>query len=205
MIDNMGVHLDTWVELLAGLGVTMTADEFHHRFAGQTNPAIFRGIFGDRFDSAEIARMADEKEALYRERFADHLRPVAGLPELLTALEARGIPVGIASSGPSVNVFFALEGLGWAGRFGAIVTGDDISHCKPHPEAFLTTAEQLSVPPEQCLVFEDAPSGIQAAHRAGMQTIALTTTMQAATLEAMPSVVHVCNDFYGAMRFLGIA
>lgn len=202
MVDNMPVHLSTWVELLKEMDVEITDQEFHHRFAGQTNHAIFRALFGDRFSAEQIAKMAAYKEALYRERYAAELRPIDGLPELLDLLEKEAIPVAVASSGPTVNVSFVIDALGWRKRFGAITTGDDITHCKPHPEAFLITAEKLGIRPEECLVFEDAPSGIESAHRAGMEIIALTTTMPESELCNRPSVIHVCNDFHQAMHFL---
>lgn len=196
LVDNMGVHLHTWIELLRELGVTMTAHEFHERYAGQTNPVIFRGIFGERLSDERIMELAEHKETLYRRRYADQLKPVAGLPALMDALESAGIPRAVGSSGSRVNVHFVLDGLGWRARFGAIITGEDVTHCKPAPEVFLTAARRLGVAPADCLVFEDAPIGIEAARRAGMDAVALTTTLPRASFERLsPPVIGIVDDF----------
>jgi beta-phosphoglucomutase len=67
-----------------------------------------------------------------------------------------------------------LEATGTAGYFSAIVSGDDVTQGKPHPEVFLKGAEQLGVPPERCVVFEDAVAGVAAARAGGMRCVAVT-------------------------------
>jgi HAD superfamily hydrolase (TIGR01509 family) len=199
LVDNMGVHLDIWIELLRELGVEMTPHAFHEKYAGRTNPAILQGVFGDRFGAEEIQRIGDHKEALYRERYAPHLRPVPGLDELIADMTDSDWLCGVASSGSPTNVYFVLDRLGWRGRFKAVVTGEDVRHCKPHPEAFLTAAERMGIAPEDCVVFEDAPVGIEAARRAGMACVALTTTMPSETLAGLPGVLAAVPD-YRAVR-----
>jgi beta-phosphoglucomutase len=71
-----------------------------------------------------------------------------------------------------------IVGNGFLHNFNVIVTGDQVTHTKPHPEPYLTAAQQLAVKPDECIVIENAPSGIEAAKKAGMYCIAVKTTIQ---------------------------
>ena len=91
-----------------------------------------------------------------------------------------------------------LDGLGLRPYFGAIVSADDVTRSKPHPETFLQAAQQLGVAPADCLVFEDVPKGVEAAGRAGMRAVVLTTTHPATDFTALPHVLHCAPDFTDA-------
>jgi beta-phosphoglucomutase len=82
--------------------------------------------------------------------------------------------------------------------FTAIVSADDVTLSKPHPETFLKAAAQLQVAPADCLVFEDVPKGAEAAQNAGMKAVVLTTTHQIAEFDALPNVLHFAQDFNDA-------
>ncbi len=114
-----------------------------------------------------------------------------GVMALVTA--ARDDPelkLAIATSGNKDKQFPVIAGTGvkleW---FDVVITGDDITHKKPHPEIYLVTAEKLSLPPERCVVFEDAPAGVESAKSAGMPCIAVTSSVDAAQLAAADLVV----------------
>lgn len=92
-----------------------------------------------------------------------------GVLDFLTLLESHHCSMGVGSS--SKNAPFILEKLGLASRFAAVIDGNGVKNTKPDPEVFLNAAHQLQVLPENCLVVEDAPSGIQAAKAAGMKVV----------------------------------
>ena len=92
-----------------------------------------------------------------------------GVLDFLTLLESHHCAMGVGSS--SKNAPFILEKLGLASRFAAVIDGNGVKNTKPDPEVFLNAAHQLQVLPENCLVVEDAPSGIQAAKAAGMKVV----------------------------------
>jgi beta-phosphoglucomutase len=106
-----------------------------------------------------------------------------------------GIRMAVATAAPVGNMEFILDGLDLRRFFGAIVTAADIVNGKPDPEIFLKSAEKLGVEPENCIVFEDALGGFEAARRAGMTAIGITTVNSAETILAQAGVVEAHADF----------
>lgn len=195
LVDNMSFHERTWLELLAGCGVAVTADEFHRRASGRTNPDILREFLGDRLAEHEVAEWTERKEALYREAYRPHLRAIAGLPGFLESARLLGVPLAVATSGTPGNVEFVLDGLRIGALFATVVTGDEVTRGKPDPEMFLTAAERLEVEPASCVVFEDSRAGVEAAIRAGMRVVVLATTPGIRELEGREGVVDVVADY----------
>jgi beta-phosphoglucomutase len=177
-------------------GVLVATDELHYRawkrlaeeegieFDRAVGPRL-RGV--GRMESLEIVlegtaksysaeqkhRLAERKNALYRE-LAQGLGPgdvLAGVVRLLGELGARGVKVAVASS--SKNARLILERTGLAGRFDAIVDGNDTDRSKPDPALFLLAAGRLGVPPSRCLAVEDGLSGLESARRAGMAVVGI--------------------------------
>jgi beta-phosphoglucomutase family hydrolase len=197
MVDNMEFHGRAWVEFLAQLGIEMDAEEFLRRTSGMTNARILRSILGPHLSIREVAAYAARKEALYRELYRPYLRPVPGLRSFLAQTRRLDIPLALATSAGWENIAFVLEGLGLTSAFQAVVDADAVERGKPHPEMFLTAAARLGVPPEGCVVFEDSRAGLEAARRAGMAAVALSTTHPPAELGRLPGVVRVVDDFWG--------
>jgi beta-phosphoglucomutase family hydrolase len=195
LVDNMSFHERTWLELLAGRGVAVTAEEFHRRASGRTNPDILREFLGDRLEEDEVAEWTERKEALYREAYAPHLQAIAGLHGFLESAHRLGVPLAVATSGTPGNVEFVLDGLRIGPLFATVVTGDEVARGKPDPEMFLTAAERLGVEPASCLVFEDSRAGVEAAIRAGMRVVVLATTPGIRELAGRAGVVSVVADY----------
>lgn len=195
MVDNMAVHNRIWIDYLQDLGAAVDPTVFHERTAGRTNTEVLRMYLGEGLSTAEARQLSEEKEERYRAYFKAHVRPVAGLMDLLRAARQAGYRLGVATSAPSRNVDFLLGCLGLDGFFDAVVHGEEVARGKPDPEIFLKAAERLGVPPAACLVFEDARMGAEAARRAGMRTILLTTTLPAGEAGQVPGVVKAVADF----------
>ena len=125
-----------------------------------------------------------------------------GLHRLIESLKHDGIPMALATSAPKLNVEHTLDELGLADAFPIVVRGDEVARGKPAPDVFIEAARRLGVDPASCLVFEDAPMGIEAAQAAGMRVVALTTSFQAAHFDQLPVPPSlVCCDFD---EFLGM-
>ena len=137
-----------------------------------------------------------EKEGLYRELSKGRLTPMKGLAALIARLQAEAVAMALATSAPKPNVTHTLAELGMTDTFPVIVRGDEVAKGKPAPDVFIEAARRLGVAAADCLVFEDAPMGIEAAQAAGMRVVALTTSFQASHFsQLIPPPTYVCADF----------
>ncbi|MCX7682958.1 MAG: HAD-IA family hydrolase [Anaerolineae bacterium] len=164
------------------------------RYGHELDAHTFQSIQGLRVaDSAALlcARFAlpispeeaqAERERLVLEAIPARLQAKPGLYHLLSELETRALPLGLATSSSLAHARLSLQVLGVAERFRAIATGDDVTKGKPAPDLYLTAAERLGVPPPRCLALDDSPPGIEAAIAAGMFPVAVPTAWTA-TLE----------------------
>lgn len=164
-------HYQGWQALADKLGIPFSR-EVNNRFRGVSRMAcmdILAQIGGKTYTEAEKTAYANWKNDYYRELLGE-LSPGDLSPEVkntLDELRRRGYLLTIGSS--SKNTKYILSRLGLEGYFDAISDGTNITHSKPDPEVFLKSADFVSVAYETCLVVEDAISGVEAAHRAGMK------------------------------------
>lgn len=184
LVDNMALHAQAFAIFVERHGLPALTQADRARLDGKRNRDIFPDIFGRPLDDASLRAYTSEKEGLYRELSKGKLSPVAGLEALLDALDARQVPVAIATSAPPENVAHSLAELGLDGRLTRIMRSDEVARGKPAPDVFLAAAALVGVPPERCLAFEDAPAGILAARAAGMRCVAVTTGFAADALAA---------------------
>lgn len=195
VVDNMAFHDRAWSGLLDHLGISLDMDEFRRGTAGKTNPEILRELLGPDRSDADIAALAGRKDGFYREYYAPHLRAIDGFFEVIERADRHGVPCAIASASGPANISFVLDGLKLTERFATVVGAADVKNGKPHPDMFLAAAERMKVNPERCLVFEDAPAGIEAARRAGMGAVVLTTTLTPAEVADLPHVLRAVATF----------
>jgi HAD superfamily hydrolase (TIGR01509 family) len=188
LVDNMRFHIDAWIELGAALGSKLTREQVMHDFSGRRNEEILPIVAGRALEPAELARLAEQKEARYRELYAPHLALVDGAAELFDSLDQRGIQYGISSAAPRKNRDFVLDGLAIRQRMAGIVGGEEVARGKPAPDLFLEGAKRIGIIPAEILVFEDARLGVQAALAAGMQVAGITTGEPAEALEQAGAV-----------------
>jgi len=196
LVDNMRFHTEAWGKMLAENGVEMNAHDFLVKTAGKTNREILPGVFGEISDE-RTAELGERKETLYQELFLPHRQAIKGAIEFLEEARSLGVKMAVATAAPVVNMEFILDGLDLRRFFDAITTAADITNGKPDPEIFLRSAEKLGVEPENCIVFEDAVGGFEAAHRAGMRSIGIATVNSIEEILQLDSVVEAHADFSG--------
>ncbi len=194
LVDNMHFHTEAWGKMLAENGIEMDAHDFLVKTAGKTNREILPTVFGDISDE-KITELAHRKESLYREMFLPHRKPIDGLIELLQSAQDLGIKMAVATASAQPNVEYILDGLDLRKFFDAVTTAEDVTNGKPDPEFFLKSAEKLDVTPSNCIVFEDAIGGFEAAHRAKMKSIGIATVNSIKDILKLDSVVEAHNDF----------
>lgn len=176
LVDSYKAHLLAWQALGRENDFTVPEAEFAAGF-GRTSREVLADKFGPGvLSDARIRELDERKEELYREMVVQEFPTMSGVKELLNNLHAAGFKLGVGSSGPPPNVFVVLDNLGQKDLFSAIITGADVIRGKPDPQVFLLGAERMGVPPNRCLVFEDAVPGVQAAKRAGMKAIGVAST-----------------------------
>ena len=194
IIDSGKLHKESWRRLAKELKQTIARDSFIRGF-GMKSQQIIADIHRWSQDPAEISRLTDRKEELYREILAEtKIAPLAGVTDWLNRLRAAGIPCAVASSTPRANIDAVLVRLGLKEVFAVVVSAEDVVHGKPDPEVFLTAAERLQLKPGQAVVFEDAHVGIEAARAAGMTVIAVATTHPQEQLQAADLIVTQLDE-----------
>jgi len=177
IFDMDGLLVDT--EQLAADAM----DAFLLRYGLDRRQDIHDQMLGRRIlEAIEIVRLGyqledplDELVLIYsemrRQALVGKVHPMPGALAIVTFLREAGLPIGLASSGIRDHVDLSLREAGLAGLFAVEVTGDEVDHGKPAPDLFLRAAEGLGVRPAGCIVFEDAPAGIEAAAAAGMRGV----------------------------------
>jgi HAD superfamily hydrolase (TIGR01509 family) len=176
VLDNMPFHIEAFNAFAERHGLPALTLERRKWMDGKRNRDIFPGLFDRDLSADELDAMAEEKESLYRSLSAGRLAPLKGLTRLLDLLDARGVPVAIATSAPLANVEHTLRELGFKTRFPVIARSDTVPRGKPFPDVFLEAARLLGAPAPSCLAFEDAPAGIVAARDAGMMCVAIASS-----------------------------
>ena len=194
LVDNMHVHTQAWGKMLAENGIEMNPHDFLVKTAGKTSREILPMIFADISDE-KIAELTSRKDAIYHEIFLPHRKLVDGADEFLQESKRLGIKLAVATASPIPNVEYILDGLEIRQLFDAIVTAADIKIGKPHPEAFLKSAEKVGIDPKNCIVFEDAIGGFEAAHRAEMKSIGIATVNSIDDILKLKSVVEADDNF----------
>jgi beta-phosphoglucomutase len=174
LVDTAAHHFRAWAEFAEQIGKPFTRADFAATF-GMRNPEIIRQLFDPAADDATCARLGEQKETIYRatvRREGTALLP--GVAELLAGFAAAGWKQAVGSSAPRGNLDLLLGVTDTAKYFDAVVTGDDVTHGKPHPEVFLTCAARVGVESRRCVVFEDAAAGVAAVRAGGMKCVAVT-------------------------------
>ena len=188
LVDSAEAHYESWALLGREEGRPFGRDLFQGTF-GMHNSQIIPRWWGTALSASEVERMALRKEELYRDLARTVLRPLPGAASLVRDLHASGFSLAVASSGPLANVRLALQVVGVEELFAVLVTGDDVTRGKPHPEVFDKAIDRLGLLPERCAVIEDAPQGVTAGLAAGSRVLAVTTSRPAQDLQHATRVV----------------
>ena len=189
VVDSNALHVASWQEVARRHGFAC-ADPEHIGKCGLRTTAVIRDLLRWPVAPEEAARIGFEKEEIYREWIRrDGIQPIPGVQAFLAEAGRLGIPCAVGSSAPRENVDACLRALDLERAFQATVSGADVARGKPAPDIFLKAAAALGQPPAQCLVFEDAPAGVAAAHAAGMRAWALLTSHAREELAEADAVV----------------
>lgn len=176
LVDSTPCHAAAFVEVLAPLGI---GDFDYSLHAGRRTGEVIEHELRRAGMAPEpdlIASLAARKTLLARERLASANPVKPGCPEILERLAQRGFALALASSGSRGTVQTFLDTNNCGRYFRSVLTGADVIHAKPDPEIYTKSFIALKLPPDACMVIEDAVSGVESAIRAGAPVIGITGT-----------------------------
>jgi beta-phosphoglucomutase family hydrolase len=188
IVDSGEFHYQAWRGTLVDYDIPFSRKIFEDTF-GMNNEGILKLLKGNRIDPQTVQEISDRKEASYRQAIRGRVKVLPGVLTLLKSIRKADIAQAIGSSAPQENIDAVIGELGLRNFFDAIISAADMPG-KPDPAVFLTAAKCMNAAASQVLVIEDAIAGVEAAHRAGMKCVAVTTTNPASSLKKANLVVE---------------
>jgi len=189
LVDNTAYQARAFQLLFRDLGLTTNARRLLERLNGMPATAILKTVFTNPVPKKKLEEYSTQREFLYRTLYWNKRREVAGLTQFLQAARTAGFKIGLGTGSINETISYLIDHLEIRQYFDVVVGNDDVERGKPHAETYTLTAQKLGIPPKRCLVFEDALMGEQAAYKAGMRCIALSTSIKADTFQAPLAVV----------------
>ncbi len=196
LVDSEHIHAAVFDRMLANEGFDYPPEEVLQDGLGRT----FQSQMGELIDRLGLDKPLEHYAALFEEgilgRLSEEGVPCPGAARLLDDLKQRGCKLGLASSSASGIVHGTLAILGFKDSFEVVVSGDMATASKPAPDIFLLAAQRLGVQPEDCVVVEDSPRGVEGAKRAGMFVVAVRTgPVPESEIASADRVISSLEDF----------
>lgn len=178
IIDDMPFHVKAWSQLLNGeLHANMDYDAVKAQMYGKNSELLIRVFGTGRFTVAEMDELSIKKETIYQAMYREHMQLIDGLGGFLEKAYQLQVPMAIGSAAILFNINYILDGLNIRKYFRSLVSADDVAVSKPDPETFLKAARELGTDPSRCIVFEDAPKGVETALNAGMKAVVILSAL----------------------------
>lgn len=190
IVDSEPLHVAAFQATLKGYGRDLTHEQYKQHFAGRTDEAGFSQYFDFIGETVDMPVIMDKKAMAYLELAAAQLVAYPGVIEFIRDLSERETPLALVTGSLRAEAEATLKAFGLAHLFSVVITAEDIAHSKPNPEGYLKGAKALNTDPADCIVIEDAPSGVSAAKAAGMRCVAVTNTHSKEELREATLVVN---------------
>ncbi len=194
LIDNTPYQARAFQLLFRDLGLTTDARRLLRRLNGMPAGTVLGTVFTSSVPKKKLEEYAAQREFLYRTLYWNKRREVAGLSKFLQAARAANFRIALGTGSGEATISYILDHLNLRRYFDVVVGKDDVKRGKPHPDTYTETARQLGIPPERCLVFEDAILGEQAAYKAGMRCVAVGTSLKAADFQTPLTYIKDFTD-----------
>lgn len=171
LLDTEGLYLRFWLEAAARLGYPMEKRHvlmIRSMASSLAKPLLQREVCAD-FDYEGVR---DLRRVLMDAYVSEHgIQPKPGMRETLCALRARGMRIAVATATPAERAMDSLRAVGAAAYLDELVCAEMVAHGKPEPDIYLEAVRRLGLSPREAVAVEDAPSGIRAAHAAGLYPV----------------------------------
>lgn len=203
IVDDMAYHKKVWYHVLVNeLGANMSFEQVSAQMYGKNSELLDRVFGKGHFSPEQVHEIEMAKERKYQEIYRPDMQPLPGLIAFLEAARLAGIPMGIGSAAIPFNIDFVLDGLNIRTYFTSVVSAFDVPVSKPNPDVFLKGAKELGVAPENCIVFEDAPKGVEAALNAGMKAVAITTMHTEEEFKGYNNIIAYTKDYHTLLHLI---
>lgn len=193
LIDSVKYHWQAMNQVLAKYNIHIEDSQLRN-YIGQSVIHQLNQI-SEKFQTPlDVDQIVEDLKPI-KEELQKGIQPKEGVVQLIDLLHENNVPIAIGTSSTTVDTKRKLTDAGIFHRFETLVTHDDVTKHKPDPTVYLTAAEKLEMQPSQCVVIEDAPSGIEAAKRADMKCIAVLAPYTSEDdLKDADSIVHSLKD-----------
>ncbi len=195
LMDSDALHHAAFNTILARWGRHVDVDYYKTHIMGASNAMIFEHLFPG-MPASEYLPLAEEKEQLFRSQLDQHVEPTAGIARLLEHIARIGGRSAVVTNAPRANAELMLNATGLAGRFDALVIGDELPRAKPDPLPYLTALQLLGGRADEAVAFEDSSSGVKAASGAQVWTYGMLGGLDETRLRAAGAHA-VIRDFNG--------
>ncbi len=193
LLDTQRIYIDAWEAIGPEYGVEGLGS--HIPAVCGMNVAAWQQYLRERFPSIVLDEFYEKVKDYIQKNLVIRFMP--GAKELMTFLKEHHVPMAIASGSSRNLITYYFSHLGGLDDFAAVVGGDEVRNSKPAPDIFLQAADRLGISPENCIVFEDAENGVQAAFAAGMRCIAVP--------DVAPISEATCRQLFGCTESLDAA
>lgn len=193
LIESEWLMRDTSIQALAEYGVQAKHEDFLE-FTGCGEDRFVGGV-AEKYGLTYTFAMKERAYDFFGQRVMEETQVPEGVKEMIETLHSRGLKLAVCSAADRRKVLYNLMAVGVTeDTFGAFITGSEVERKKPFPDIYLMGAEKLGVDPKDCLVVEDAVSGIQAAHAAGMDAVGVPTTFSKEELRQRVQPEYLLNQ-----------
>lgn len=172
--------------------IPYTEKEFEDHMYGKHNSHIMTYFFKRPIHGEELIALENEKEALFREIYADKIETIPGYINFLDDLKANNFKTAVATAAPIANMNLIIDKLQIRSKMESLLGSENVTLHKPHPEVYLKSAQNVGISPNKAIVFEDSFSGITAGLNAGMKVIGVLSTH---TKRQLPQCSLYINDY----------
>ena len=191
MLVSDPIHMEVFAELLAPRGLTVDEDFYMSHIHGRLNVDFFAEFLPGEPDPVALS---DHKEAEFRRRLPRPYPSMPGVIDFLSRARDAGLHLAVVTNAQRANAEAMLEAIGARAYFEVVVSGEETPRGKPHPDPYLEAMALLDAAPEDCVAFEDSPSGIRSAHASGAMTVGLRSSLDDAALRALGADMSI-QDF----------
>ncbi len=194
LIDSEKYIRDAAMQMFKEKGLTVNPEDFKP-FVGKGENRYIGGVAEKYNFDVDIEEVKARTYALYEQVSNNKLYPLPGVYEFMKKCKEKGLKIAVATSADEIKMNINLRAIGLNNSFDATVNGLEVEHKKPRPDIYIHAAGLLDVEPSECLVVEDAVSGVQAGKRAGAKVLALLTSF---SKEELGDADWICNDLSDA-------